>query len=311
MRAGCVGLQPGVRRVGSLGCVGLRLVRRGSPLSVAEKSIVCRCVGRCERIAEMSEAKPISSSLSASSMTSMRRRRSDSATSPEERWSTSLPGVATTMCGLWASTRACCIMSWPPTIVTTLTPIPDPSADTWSAICDASSRAGERIRPITPYGSHDSACSIGSTKAAVFPEPVSAEPRMSCPASAGLMHAACMGVGTSRPSCLQESTSQGERPTSSKETEAALVRLTEAASASAAGASTSASLCASCSTEPSSSDSIAWSSGSGSGALAFFLSFLRRGVSSEAAGELATAFFRAEGTFLSFFTLVELGVVGI
>ena len=246
---------------------------------------------------------------SASSMTSMRSRRSDSATSPDERWSTSLPGVATTMCGLCASTRACCIMSWPPTIVTTLTLIPDPSADTWSAICDASSRAGERIRPITPYGSHDNACSIGSTKAAVFPEPVSAEPRMSCPASAGLMHAACMGVGVSRPSCLQESTSQGERPTSSKETEAALVRLTEGASASAVGAPTSASLCATCSTEPSSSDSIAWCSGSGSGAFAFFLSFLRSGAASEADGELATL---AEGAFLSLIgTLVELGVVGM
>ena len=123
------------------------------------------------------------------------------------------------------------------------------------------------------------------------------------------MHAACMGVGVNRPSCLQESTSQGERPTSSKETEAALAPLAEGASASAVGESTSASPCASCSTEASSSDSAACRSGSGSGAFAFFLSFFRGGAS-EADGEPATAFFRAEGTFFSL-TLVELGVVGM
>ena len=65
-------------------------------------------------------------------------------------------------------------------------------------------RAGERITPKTPYGSHESACSIGSTNAAVLPEPVSAEPSTSRPASAGRMQAAWMGVGRRSPSSLQE-----------------------------------------------------------------------------------------------------------
>ena len=72
-------------------------------------------------------------------------------------------------------------MSTPPT-ATALTPITEPSASNCSPIWNASSRVGattsaQRLRP-------SSECRIGSPKAAVLPDPVSASPMMSRPPSA-------------------------------------------------------------------------------------------------------------------------------
>ena len=51
-----------------------------------------------------------------------------------ERWSTTRPGVPTTMCGRLPSAIAWAIMSMPPTNTTAFTPMPEPSASTCSAI---------------------------------------------------------------------------------------------------------------------------------------------------------------------------------
>lgn len=44
------------------------------------------------------------------------------------RWSCNLPGVATMICGFFASATCCAIVSIPPTIVATRTPMDEPRA---------------------------------------------------------------------------------------------------------------------------------------------------------------------------------------
>ena len=96
-------------------------------------------------------------------------------------WSINRPGVATIICGLLAKFIVCDIISTPPTITEHLTPIDFPSASNWVAICDANSLVGVNIRAKYLCGFSNNSCKIGNAKAAVFPDPVSANPTMSRP----------------------------------------------------------------------------------------------------------------------------------
>eukprot|EP00962_Isochrysis_galbana_P033791 scaffold11371_cov112-Isochrysis_galbana.AAC.3 len=179
---------------------------------VAEYRSVCRFRGRHDRMNWRSWLKPSSSSRSASSMTTKRSFETAPPMDDDRKWSANRPGVATTMWGRCASSRLWSIISAPPTMTETRARSGAPSAVNWSAIWCASSRAGDRTSAKMPYGSVESACSTGSANAAVFPEPVSAEPTMSRPASVGPMHAAWMGVGSRSPISAQLDTSHGWRP---------------------------------------------------------------------------------------------------
>mmetsp|Transcript_22477 Transcript_22477/g.74117 ORF Transcript_22477/g.74117 Transcript_22477/m.74117 type:complete len:201 (-) Transcript_22477:19-621(-) len=166
-------------------------------------------------IVSSSFSKSIASSLSASSST---RYRTPFTEKPRVfcRWSTSRPGVPTTRCGRLASRIACCTMSTPPTTTATLTPIIEPSASSCSPICSASSRVGEMMRPKSGWGASSSRLSTGRPKAAVFPEPVSARPMTSRPASAHGIASHWMAVGALKFIFWQASQSGSARPSSLK-----------------------------------------------------------------------------------------------
>jgi hypothetical protein len=87
------------------------------------------------------------------------------------------------------------ILSIPPVMVATLTPMPAPNASNCSAIWNASSRVGDKTQANSGVGVPMSACKMGRANAAVLPDPVSARPMMSRPARASGMAAAWMGVG--------------------------------------------------------------------------------------------------------------------
>lgn len=137
-----------------------------------------------------------SSSLSASSSTKYFKARK---LKPlvRSRWSNIRPGVATTTCGFFA--RAICwgVKSMPPTIVVTRRDIIAPRASNVLPIWKASSRVGARTRENKGWGLSSRACRMGSAKAAVFPEPVSARPTMSLPWSATGIDSAWIWVGRS------------------------------------------------------------------------------------------------------------------
>lgn len=98
-----------------------------------------------------------------------------------ERWSIILPGVPTRTCGRLPRTKACCIMSIPPTRTQDFNPMPDPSDSNVSAIWIASSRAGATTSAKKGCTCFRSACMIGMANVPVLPEPVCASPTTSFP----------------------------------------------------------------------------------------------------------------------------------
>jgi hypothetical protein len=145
-------------------------------LMVALKRYVCRpSLGSTLRILSRMGPKSRSSSLSASSITRYFRFRIEKPF-VFSRWSNSRPGVATMTWGFFPRAIPWGTISMPPTKTAHLTLIREPRASTCCAIWTASSRVGARMRPKKGWGFSIRAISMGRTKAAVFPEPVSARP---------------------------------------------------------------------------------------------------------------------------------------
>ena len=119
---------------------------------------------------------------------------------PLRKWSTIRPGVATTTWGRLPNSRACAIMSIPPTIIAVRIFNEEPNTANCSEIWKASSLliiehvrtkegwdgskmylVGVKMRANIPYGSTESCCRMGNANAMVFPEPVLAFPMQSLP----------------------------------------------------------------------------------------------------------------------------------
>ena len=134
------------------------------------------------------------------------------------RWSTTRPGVPMMMWGLRARAMACVIMSTPPTITAVLMPMEAPNASNCSAIWKASSRVGASTREKRRAGAASSACRMGMAKAPVLPEPVSASPITSRPASVAGRDSAWMREGAAHLSAAAASHSASHTPSEAKVT---------------------------------------------------------------------------------------------
>ena len=160
-------------------------------------------------------ANPMSSMRSASSRTTTSTSRRSAA--PCHMRSSRRPGVATMISGRCPRPRTCACMSAPPTTVVAYTRDERPSWSMVSWIWNASSRVGARTRPRGgPSGEPASRSTMGTTKAAVLPVPVWAQPSMSRPCRAGAMAFAWMGVGVTKPIRAKSSSSGPDRPKDSK-----------------------------------------------------------------------------------------------
>lgn len=117
------------------------------------------------------------------------------------KWSTNLPGVAMMIWGFFSNSNPCACMSIPPTTTIHFTPMQEPETNMWyrdqivlnrqnkflpsasncSEIWKANSLVGVSTSAKYLWGFSNNACSIGNAKAAVFPDPVSANPITSLP----------------------------------------------------------------------------------------------------------------------------------
>ena len=186
---------------------------------VAENSAVWRFMLIAAVICRTGLMKPMSSMRSASSSTSHLVWSSRTFLSVIR--SVRRPGVAIT-----TSTPPASLVTWawretPPSTSTVETRIEPASSRITSSICTASSRVGARISACVLRGSRRPSslarpARIGSTNAAVLPEPVWAMPRMSRPASCGGMAFTWIGVGTLKPAFSRPLTRPAERPSSVK-----------------------------------------------------------------------------------------------
>ena len=107
---------------------------------VAEKSRVCRVLGRNLKISSISSKKPISSISSLSSSTTICGAKC--AMRPFCKWSSSLPGVAIITFGFFSNKSHCRLMLCPPYIQMVLIRPKRPSFRISSLICIASSLVG-------------------------------------------------------------------------------------------------------------------------------------------------------------------------
>ncbi len=133
--------------------------------------------------------------------------------------SMSRPGVATTTSTPRASCSICRPIGAPPYTVVTRTPSRRPSGASTSATWRASSRVGTRTSPRGALGwrgpaAWASRASRGRPKARVLPEPVSARPSTSRPASASGSARAWMAKGAVMPCSPSAATSGPGRPSS-------------------------------------------------------------------------------------------------
>lgn len=87
------------------------------------------------------------------------------------------------MCGFLANAIAYAIISRPPTKTQVFKWMPAPKASKWLAICKQSSLVGDIMHAKNGWGFSRSFYIIGIAKAAVLPDPVSANPMMSLPLS--------------------------------------------------------------------------------------------------------------------------------
>ena len=158
--------------------------RRISGAMVALKNKVWRKGGSMETMRSTSGMKPISSIRSASSITST--LQSASSTRPRSNKSSKRPGVAISTSTPFSSTSRWSFMLSPPISSAWLSLRYLPYFSKFSATCNANSRVGSRIRlrgiralardPVR-------ISSMGSTKDAVLPVPVCAQPSTSRPIS--------------------------------------------------------------------------------------------------------------------------------
>mmetsp|Transcript_14132 Transcript_14132/g.35666 ORF Transcript_14132/g.35666 Transcript_14132/m.35666 type:complete len:286 (+) Transcript_14132:911-1768(+) len=169
---------------------------------VALKSSVWWPGGRLRMTSRICGSKPMSSIRSASSSTTYCTRFS--ALLPCCRWSMKRPGVATTISTPLRRSPRWSPMLEPPTTmqVRTARELERLKARTSLSICCASSRVGASTRPMGPsprrsLGACRQSWIMGMANAAVLPEPVSAQPRMSRPDSATGIAWHWMGVGRS------------------------------------------------------------------------------------------------------------------
>mmetsp|Transcript_29530 Transcript_29530/g.73836 ORF Transcript_29530/g.73836 Transcript_29530/m.73836 type:complete len:307 (+) Transcript_29530:1490-2410(+) len=168
---------------------------------VAENRAVCRDSGQALMIASSCEANPISKRRSASSKTRYSTRERESCASAST--CCSRPGVPTITSGLRESISNCSSIESPPTIRAKRSG----GFTKWESspqnlcVCSASSRVGESTSARTPtiVQCALSLCSIGSTNAAVFPEPVRAIAATSWPAISTGIARRWIGVGTRYP----------------------------------------------------------------------------------------------------------------
>mmetsp|Transcript_30032 Transcript_30032/g.77641 ORF Transcript_30032/g.77641 Transcript_30032/m.77641 type:complete len:254 (-) Transcript_30032:37-798(-) len=179
----CLGAAPTVSAASRMGCRRLSAASRfTSSVIVAENSSVCRLAGAMRTISFTSSANPISSRRSASSSTRVARssRWKDWLL---RRWSISRPGVATTISGAERSVAACTASERPPTTSATRVSVNWPRRSTMECTCTASSRVGARISTAGPPAGVAPmlACSAGSRKPSVLPEPVLATAMRSAP----------------------------------------------------------------------------------------------------------------------------------
>ncbi len=116
------------------------------------------------------------------------------------------PGVATITSTPRLSKRACFSNPTPPYMVTTRMPHLFANRTTSSLTCTANSLVGTRISArgmcLEPLRK---ACTIGKAYAAVLPEPVSADPRMSRPSIIDGIAFTCISVGSVNPSVSRSS----------------------------------------------------------------------------------------------------------
>mmetsp|Transcript_4574 Transcript_4574/g.9627 ORF Transcript_4574/g.9627 Transcript_4574/m.9627 type:complete len:281 (-) Transcript_4574:712-1554(-) len=171
--------------------------------------------GMTDRILSSSSSKSMDNIRSASSRM---RYRTDRRLKPLvfSRWSTSRPGVATTMCGRFARATAWDTMSTPPTTQTVEHPTELPSAFTTSWIWKASSRVGARMTAKSRCGLLRRAWRMGRANAPVLPLPVSARPMTSRPASECGSELAWIAVAHFHPIFSQASHRGGTTPSDSK-----------------------------------------------------------------------------------------------
>ncbi len=153
---------------------------------VALNSSVWRLSGSAFRMRRMSGRKPRSSIRSASSSTSTSRL--PNLALPWLMWSSSRPGVATTISVPPLRAAACGFWPTPPKMLVTRSGVFLISSSATSSIWAASSRVGASTRARLRRGvaAPESSFSIrGSRKATVLPEPVAAVPSTSRPWRAG------------------------------------------------------------------------------------------------------------------------------
>ena len=164
---------------------------------VAENSMVCRLLGTCVTIRCTWGMKPRSSMWSASSSTSSSTLRR--LTVPRSVWSSSRPGVATRTSGSRRNWSNCGPILTPPIRQAEVTCSGLLRKTSRKAlVCRAISRVGQTTSARTPLP-RPRRWTIGRTKAAVLPEPVSARPIRSLPAIASGITSAWIGVGCSKP----------------------------------------------------------------------------------------------------------------
>ena len=95
------------------------------------------------------------------------------------KWSANLPGVPITICGFLLRAIAYETISSPPTNTAVLRPMLDPRASNYSAIYTQSSLVGDITHAKKGWGLSSNFYITGIAKAAVLPDPVSANPIIS------------------------------------------------------------------------------------------------------------------------------------
>jgi hypothetical protein len=105
----------------------------------------------------------------------------------------------------------------PPTTTANFRLMPDPRIRNCSAIWNASSLVGVKTKENTPNGSAANDCKMGSANAAVFPDPVFADPITSCPLRIDGMQQFWISVGLVIDRLERDDISHGHTPKSSKD----------------------------------------------------------------------------------------------
>ena len=160
---------------------------------VAENINVCLLGGTNFKILFIWTSKPISNILSVSSKT--KKLVSWRLRVPLSKWSLILPGVPTNILGRLFNCDNCLLINSPPINETVLIGLLKPKREwTTSNTCFASSLVGIIIKadPLLDLRSNSI---IGMQKAAVFPVPVCADPKISFPPRTKGIDSACIEVG--------------------------------------------------------------------------------------------------------------------